>query len=154
VVEPGHGRIVGLQEGTGFGQPLESLRIDSLENPDRVVAGLVPEEFIDLSEEVPGLSVPTPREVLGEPGQTLDAFGERGNLVGCRHRSVDQLLVLDTVGLVDRNPLPPSIIGRVFLVIAFEPIHLALSFEGEDVCRDAVEEPPIVTNHDDTPTEP
>src|SRR5918993_3647160 len=59
-----------------------------------------------------------------------------------------ELPVLDSVRLVRLCPEAPLPIGFVVLVVALEPHHLAVPFEGEHVRRDAVEEPAIVADHD------
>ena len=48
------------------------------------------------------------------------------------------------IGLGAEAALP---IGFVVLVVAFEPHRLAVALEGEDVRRDAIEEPAIVADH-------
>src|SRR5688572_305736 len=39
------------------------------------------------------------------------------------------------------------------VVVAFEPTHAAVALEDEEVCRDSVEEPAVVTDHDDATRE-
>jgi hypothetical protein len=39
------------------------------------------------------------------------------------------------------------VVFLVFLKVAFEPDHFGIAFEGEDVGRDAVEEPAVMRNH-------
>ncbi len=38
------------------------------------------------------------------------------------------------------------VILNILLIVAFEPYHLGVTFEGEDMCCDAIEEPAIVRN--------
>src|SRR5215210_4035738 len=62
----------------------------------------------------------------------------------------DERLVLDSVrfeGVGAACLLHPR---GVLLVAAFEPRHLAVALEGEDVRRDPVEEPAVVADHDRT----
>src|ERR1700742_4897813 len=55
--------------------------------------------------------------------------------------SVDQLLVLDAVGLLGGGAQAALPVGFVVLVVALEPDRLAVAFEGQDVGGDAVQEP-------------
>ena len=55
-----------------------------------------------------------------------------------------QLPICNAVRLVGVGALPLSQILDVRLVVPLEPDHLAVPLEGEDVRRDAVEEPPVV----------
>src|SRR5579885_2897724 len=64
--------------------------------------------------------------------------------------SPGQGLVADTVWLVGLGAEAALPIGLVVLVVALEPHDLAVALEGEDVGRDAVEEPAVVADHHDT----
>ena len=46
------------------------------------------------------------------------------------------------------RPQPSHLVGFVVLEIALEPFDVAAAFEGEDVGRDAVEEPAVVADED------
>ena len=59
-----------------------------------------------------------------------------------------ELAVLDPVGLVGIGAEPPAAVGFVILVVALEPDDLAVALEGEDVGGDAIQEPPVVADHD------
>src|SRR5690348_6024662 len=61
--------------------------------------------------------------------------------------SARQRLVSDAMWLGRVLALAPTEILDVFLVIALEPNHLRVAFEGEDVGSDAIEEPAIVRDH-------
>src|SRR4051812_32307886 len=62
----------------------------------------------------------------------------------------DELLVRDPMRLVGIRTLAPLQVLDVRLVIPLVPDHLAVPLEGEDVRRDAIEEPAIVGDHDST----
>src|SRR5688572_11175558 len=59
-----------------------------------------------------------------------------------------QRLVAQSVRLVRVVALAAPQVLHVLLVVALEPDHLAVALEGEDVGRDAVEEPAVVRDHD------
>src|SRR6202162_5062298 len=59
-----------------------------------------------------------------------------------------ELLVLDPVRDRRIRPQAAHLVGLVVLEVAFEPLDVALPFEGEHVGRDAVEEPAIVADDD------
>src|SRR5437763_10371507 len=61
-----------------------------------------------------------------------------------RRSRAHERLVLDAVRLQGLRASPFSVLGPR----ALEPRHLALALEGEDVSRDAVEEPAVVRDHD------
>ena len=48
--------------------------------------------------------------------------------------------------LVGRGAEAALAVGFVVLVVAFEPLDLALALEGEHVGGDAIEEPPVVAD--------
>ena len=50
-------------------------------------------------------------------------------------------------GRVGVRAQPAVAILLVILVVALEPLDVAVAFEGQDVGRDAVEEPAVVGNH-------
>ena len=52
------------------------------------------------------------------------------------------------MGLISDGTEPCLSIGLVGGVVAFEPDDPTLSFKGEDVRRDPIEEPAVVTNDD------
>src|SRR5215469_1710370 len=61
--------------------------------------------------------------------------------------SACQRFVADAMRLRGVLAAPPFEALDVLLVIAFEPHHLRVTLEGEDVRRNAVEEPAIVRDH-------
>src|SRR5215469_18775340 len=66
---------------------------------------------------------------------------------GFGSRSARQRLVPDAMRLRSLlAPAPPEVLD-VFLVIALEPNDLRVALEGEDMGRDAVEEPAVVRDH-------
>src|SRR3954469_14062118 len=64
--------------------------------------------------------------------------------------SARQFSILDPVRLIGLRAKTTMAVGLVILVVAFEPDHLAVAFEGEHVGGDAVEEPAIVADDDGT----
>src|SRR5436190_6654887 len=56
--------------------------------------------------------------------------------------------VLDSVRLIGRRTEPAMAVGFVVLIVPFEPHHLAVAFKRDHMRRNAVEEPPIVADHD------
>jgi len=64
-----------------------------------------------------------------------------------------QFPVLYPMRLVSRGPEATMAVGFVILVIPLEPHDLALSLEREHVRGDAVEEPAIVADDDNTARE-
>src|SRR5690606_3256844 len=59
-----------------------------------------------------------------------------------RRQSADKLFIPYTVGLVIAEAF--LFVLFVLAIGTFEPIHLGIAFEGEDVGTNAVEEPPVV----------
>src|SRR6267154_577867 len=59
-----------------------------------------------------------------------------------------ELLVFDPVRDGRIHAQPALLVFLVILEIAFEPFHMAVAFERQDVGRDAVEEPAIVADDD------
>ena len=55
-------------------------------------------------------------------------------------------LVLDAVWLVGTDPEPALTVGFVVLEIAFEPFDMRLTFKGEHVGGDAIEEPAVMAD--------
>src|SRR5215831_322323 len=64
-----------------------------------------------------------------------------------------QRLEADAVGLVGLGAEAALAVGLVLLVVALEPDHAAVALEGEDMGRDAVEEPAIVADDDGAASE-
>ena len=64
-----------------------------------------------------------------------------------------EALVAQAVGAVGLGAEPLLPVGLVVGVAPLGPDRLALVLEGEDVGRDAVEEPPVVADHDDAARE-
>src|SRR3954447_24890974 len=60
----------------------------------------------------------------------------------------DQRLVFDAVRLIGCGAEAAAAVGFVIGVIALKPLDAALALEGEDVRRDAVEEPAVVADDD------
>ena len=56
--------------------------------------------------------------------------------------------VLDPVGLISRRAEAGAAIRFVIGIVPFKPHDAALAFECQDVCRDAVEKPPVVADDD------
>src|SRR5947208_3354206 len=63
-------------------------------------------------------------------------------------RSPRQLLVLHAVRDDAVLPEPAHLVLLIVLEIALEPFHMALALEGQDMRRNAVEEPAVVTDDD------
>src|SRR5437016_5742638 len=59
-----------------------------------------------------------------------------------------QGLVADAVRLIGLGAEAAAPVGLIIGVVAFEPDHLAVAFEGEDVSGDPVEKPPVVRDDD------
>src|SRR5262245_48053488 len=74
----------------------------------------------------------------------------RGGRTTCLLRGsdmlMDEFLVANPVRLVDRDAFAAPEVGGVLLEVAFEPVGLAVSFEGENVSGDTVEEPAVVAD--------
>ncbi len=92
-------------------------------------------------------------------GKALDALGRsagperrhgprRPASAGARAARLAETFIADAVGLVGVFALAPSQVLGIVGVVALEVDHFAVALEREDVCRDAVEEPPIVRDHD------
>ncbi len=64
-----------------------------------------------------------------------------------------QFPVLEPVRLVGGGAEASMAVFLVCLVVAFKPQDLAVAFEGENVRRDAIEEPAIVADHHRTAAE-
>ena len=71
----------------------------------------------------------------------------RSPLVVTDHSGIDSS-ILDPVRRVGVGTQATPAIRFVVLVVALEPLDVAVAFEGEDVGRDAVEEPSIVADDD------
>src|SRR4051812_40611828 len=71
----------------------------------------------------------------------------RATSESCRALAAERL-VLDAVRLVGVGAEAAMTIRFVIGEVAFEPLDVAIAFEREDVGRDPIEEPPIVTDHD------
>src|SRR3954463_7547063 len=71
------------------------------------------------------------------PIESMKTFMARGS-------STRERFVLDAMRLRGFFAFTPLEIFHVVLEISFEPHHLGVAFEGEDVGRDAIEEPAIV----------
>src|SRR5690348_3726024 len=65
-----------------------------------------------------------------------------------RDKSARELLVLEPVRDDRIRAEPAHLVRFVILEVALEPLHMAVALEGEDVRRDAVEEPAIVADDD------
>lgn len=65
--------------------------------------------------------------------------------------TVRELLIFESLWLVGRNSQAFLSLQFVRLKIAFAPMHIGIAFKREDMSRQSVEEPPIVTDHDHTP---
>src|SRR5581483_7484746 len=68
-------------------------------------------------------------------------------------RSACQGLVLDAMRLHGLIPLAAPVVLHVLLIIAFEPDHLRVSLESQDVGGNAIEEPAVVRDHHRTARE-
>ncbi len=70
-----------------------------------------------------------------------------------KRSAAHEALVADAVRSVGRGTEALSAGFLVCLEVALEPRHLRIPFEGEHVCRDAVQEPAIVGDHHGTARE-
>src|SRR5579864_1663024 len=64
-----------------------------------------------------------------------------------RYLSAREGLVPDAMRLQGLRSAASLEVGDVFLIIPLEPHHLRIALEGEDVGRDAIEEPAVVGDH-------
>ena len=60
-----------------------------------------------------------------------------------------EFFVLEAAWFVFGDPQSFAALVFIVLVVALAPVDVAVTFEGEDVSRDAVEEPTIVTGYHD-----
>src|SRR6266571_5627404 len=75
-------------------------------------------------------------------------------LIICRHSSVSgKRAVLDAVRLIGFRAEALLPVGFVIAEVAFEPPRFGVPFERQHVRRDAIEEPPVVTDHHDASRE-
>ncbi len=82
---------------------------------------------------------------------TVEQAGElsnalSGNWPSCDHRM--SFLYLMRCGWSAVGAETALLVDFVVLIVAFEPLDVAVAFEGEDVRRDAIEEPAVVRDHD------
>jgi hypothetical protein len=64
-----------------------------------------------------------------------------------------QLPVLDPVRLVGCGPQAGPFVSLILGVVSIKPDDIAVALEGDYVCRDPVEKPPVVTYHYGAPSE-
>src|SRR5262245_43215852 len=95
----------------------------------------------------------SPARIAMNSGNALTATAAAAiAMMTTRRLRTHERAVLDAV----RLPVRPVLLAHLLLVrlvVTFEPSHLAVSFEHEHVRRDAVEEPAIVADDDDTTRE-
>src|SRR5438477_11402921 len=59
--------------------------------------------------------------------------------------------VLDPVGLICSRTHTRMAVSLIIRIVAFEPFHMAIPFEGQDMGGDTIEEPSIMSDDDGTP---
>src|SRR5207253_2342001 len=70
------------------------------------------------------------------------------SIAGPEDLSTMQRFELDAVRLRGIAAAPAQV-SLVVLVVALEPLDMAVAFEGQHVCGDAIEEPAVVRDHRD-----
>ena len=76
--EAAHHRIVELQKCRVLGAFFEPLRRDLPQKLDGVVPRAFPELVIDPVKQLAGVQLPTPPEIAGEVGESVNAFRKIG----------------------------------------------------------------------------
>src|SRR6516165_2334879 len=102
--------------------------------------------FTNLRKDNRGHEIRKPQS-RGFPGSVISPPFAAGN-GECGSCSMRQLLIPNTVRLIRLRPQANSSLVLIRLVIALVPDGLAVAFERENVCRDAVEEPAVVADDD------
>ena len=83
--------------------------------------------------------------VLGGHIHERQAERSGGRRLGFSQRELPhQSLILDPMRLVRLRSHPSPAVVFILLVVPFEPNSLALSFEGQDMGRDPIQEPAVV----------
>src|SRR5581483_2577128 len=113
----------------------------------------------------PALSVPStvaPARSVDGAGLTACAMRSAGDWAPADNAAAEraqhqlranQFLVRDPMRLVSIGALPLVKVFGIRAVVALEPHHFAVAFEGKNVRRDAIQEPAIVRDHDGTARE-
>src|SRR6476620_10401552 len=96
--------------------------------------------------------MPTPEEIWNEPAsQITGSAGEKDDAPctsGDGHRrplAARQLTIANAMRLIRFLAETLLPVGLVVAVVAFEPDHFAVPFKRQDVRRNPVEKPPVVT---------
>src|SRR5579862_3131816 len=91
------------------------------------------------------MMVSSPRRRGGAEAPLVTETSESPRLRG--EPSAFQRLEFDAVRPI-RIAVPPAQVRLVVLIVPFEPLDVTVALEGEDVRRDAIEEPAVVRDHD------